>query len=95
VLQLAAVVLNDIHFMQLWMILGGLLGFLIGVGFGLSQSTAWSTILWRACVAACLAGFVFRWWGSVWVNSLHQAQQEQWAAPAKPPIPVTAAKTRV
>jgi hypothetical protein len=81
--------------MRLWMILGGLVGFLIGLGFGLAQGTAWSTILWRASVAACLGGFIFRWWGSIWVNSLYQAQQEQWSAPAKTPSPVAPAKPRV
>jgi phosphotransferase system glucose/maltose/N-acetylglucosamine-specific IIC component len=92
---MATVLLNIFKIMRLWMILGGLLGFVIGIGFGLAQGTAWSTIIWRASVTACIGGFVFRWWGSIWVKSFYQAQQEQWSVPQKPQTTVAPAKPRV
>jgi hypothetical protein len=71
--------------MRLWMILGGLIGFLIGVSFGIAQGSAWPAVIWRASVATFLAGVVLRWWGGVWIRSLQQAQGERLlAAEAKP-----------
>ncbi|MEW6156426.1 MAG: hypothetical protein AB1813_03280 [Verrucomicrobiota bacterium] len=61
------------------MILGGLLGFTIGVGFGLAQSSGWPSILWRASLAAYVGGLLLRWWGRVWARSLQQAHQERFA----------------
>ena len=62
--------------MRLWMILGGLIGFLIGISLGLAQGSSWPTVIWRASVAAFLAGVVLRWWGGIWAKSLQQAQRE-------------------
>jgi hypothetical protein len=66
--------------MKKLMIMGGLLGFLIGTGFGLAQHSSWSSILWRASVAALAAGYLLRWWGQVWINSLIEAHQVKLAA---------------
>jgi hypothetical protein len=60
--------------MRLWMLLGGLIGFLTGLGLGIARENAWPTIIWRASATACLAGMVLRWWGGVWIRSLHDAQ---------------------
>jgi len=68
--------------MQLLMLLGGLIGFLIGVLLGAAQGSAWPGVLWRASVAAFLAGVVLRWWGRVWTRSLQQAQRERLSRPA-------------
>jgi hypothetical protein len=59
------------------MILGGLIGFLIGISFGIAQGSAWPAVIWRASVATFLAGVVLRWWGGVWIKSLQQAQRER------------------
>ena len=61
--------------MRLWMILGGLLGFVIGISFGIAQGSAWPSVIWRASVATFLAGVLLRWWGGIWIKGLRQAQQ--------------------
>jgi ABC-type sulfate/molybdate transport systems ATPase subunit len=66
--------------MKALMALGGLMGFLIGVGFGLAQQSEWPAVLWRAAVAAYVAGLLMRWWGRVWLQGLQHAQQQRLAA---------------
>ena len=68
------------------MILGGLIGFLIGIFLGAAQGASLPEILWRSSVAAFLAGVVLRWWGKVWVSSLKKELQER-ATAAKNPEP--------
>jgi len=71
--------------MRLWTILGGLIGFVIGISFGIAQGSAWPAVIWRASIATFLAGVLLRWWGGVWVNGLRQAQRERLAATEKNP----------
>jgi hypothetical protein len=59
------------------MIVGGMLGFLIGVGVGLLQENSWPSILWKSSLIAYVIGLLFRWWGRVWIQNLEQAQREQ------------------
>ena len=67
------------------MIIGGLLGFLIGLAVGLARQNGWPSILWHASVAAYVSGLMLRWWGSVCLKSLQQVQHERLiAARAKP-----------
>jgi hypothetical protein len=66
--------------MKKLMIMGGLLGFLIGISVGLAQHSSWPSILWRASVAALSAGFLLRWWGNVWITCLAEAHQQKLAA---------------
>lgn len=66
--------------MKKLMIMGGLIGFFIGLAVGLAQGSSWSSILWRASVAAVFAGYLMRWWGQVWMNGLAEASQEKLAA---------------
>lgn len=68
--------------MKLMMLLGGIIGFGIGIGFGLAESSAGPEALWRAAAAALIGGVLMRWWGRVWVKNLRQAQQEQSARQA-------------
>ena len=65
--------------MKKLMLIGGLLGFGIGIVFGRLQSAENSTVLWRSCVAALVAGLLLRWWGQVWVRGIHQAHAERLA----------------
>ena len=55
------------------MILGGLIGFLIGMGFGFAGQNDWVSILLKACTAAYLAGLMMRWWARMWVRCLRDA----------------------
>lgn len=66
--------------MKILMILGGLLGFLIGAGFGLAQTSAWPDALLRASVTAFAGGFMLRWWGRMWIRCLVEAQEAKFAA---------------
>ena len=68
--------------MRLWMLLGGLIGFLIGLGLGVAQGNTWPAIFWRANVCALVGGVVLRWWGGVWMRSLLLSQRN-------PPSPTT------
>lgn len=69
------------------MMLGGTIGFGIGVGFGLLQGNAWPSILWHAAVAAYVAGMLMRWWGRVWFSSLKAVQHD-----SQGPAPVPGSK---
>jgi hypothetical protein len=57
--------------------LGGLLGFLIGTGFGLMQEVEWSSIVWRASISAAAAGLLFRWWGGLWIRGLRESHLQK------------------
>jgi len=59
------------------MLSGGFVGFTIGISFGLAHGSAWPHAIWRASVAALLAGVLLRWWGRVWVNGLHASYRER------------------
>ncbi|MDG1891496.1 MAG: hypothetical protein P8L18_09305 [Verrucomicrobiota bacterium] len=63
--------------MKKMMILGGLLGFLIGLGFGFSTEGDGLSVLWKSCVAAYAAGLLMRWWGRIWIRCLKDALREK------------------
>lgn len=65
--------------MQTLVITGSALGFLVGMSAGLVTDNPWSSVIWRSCVAACLAGWMFRWWVGVTVKNLKLAQEERLA----------------
>ena len=69
--------------MKLLMILGGCIGFGIGVSFGIASESGWPSTLWRAALTAYLAGLLMRWWGSLWMKSLKQVLLEKQAAALK------------
>ena len=66
--------------MKSLMILGGLLGFGIGVSIGLLQHSDWPSILWRSAVVAYGTGWLMRWWGQVWLQGLKEVGEERLAA---------------
>ena len=80
--------------MKLLMILGGLVGFGIGLTFGWVGDNTWPGMLWRGCVAAYLAGLLLRWWGRVWIRNLEQALRDRQtpAARLESPAVLTRAK---
>lgn len=59
------------------MILGSLVGFLIGAGFGMASSSPWPSAFWRACVAALIAAVLTRWWGRIWLSGLRDALEKR------------------
>jgi hypothetical protein len=59
--------------MKALMIFGSIVGFLIGIGFGLAAESSWSTALWRACAAAFVSALLTRWWGSIWLGSFRDS----------------------
>jgi hypothetical protein len=59
--------------MKALMILGAIVGFVIGTGFGLAEGSSWPGILWHGCAAALLAALLSRWWSRVWLGNLHDA----------------------
>jgi hypothetical protein len=81
--------------MKLLMILGGLIGFAIGIFAGLAQGSAWPDLFWRASVASLLAGVALRWWGRVWMRSLQESIRERATEAAKPSAPPAAAPAKV
>lgn len=71
---------RNLDLMKVWMLLGGVIGFLIGITFGLAQGSQWPAVLWRASAAALAAGILLRWWGNMWIKSLQQANRDRLAA---------------
>ena len=79
--------------MKALMILGSIVGFLIGTGFGLAARSSWPTSLWRACAAALVAAILARWWGRIWLDGLRDSlQQRPHARPSLPSSAKPAAK---
>ncbi len=79
--------------MKQLMILGGLTGFLIGVGFGWLNQSPWPNIVWRALIVTYAAALLMRWWGQLWIRGLRESQRplpsspDDSAAPAATPAP--------
>ena len=71
--------------MKALIILGAIVGFLIGAGFGVAGSSPWPATLWRACAAALIATVLTRWWSRVWLQSLRDAIHQRRYARANPP----------
>ena len=69
--------------MKLMMVLGGLIGFGIGMSFSWAQESPWPSSLWRACVSAYASCLLMRWWGRLWLKSLQQALLERQTAALK------------
>jgi membrane associated rhomboid family serine protease len=69
--------------MKLIMVLGGFIGFAIGLGFSWAQGSPWPSVVWRAAIAALLAGVLMRWWGRLWIRCLQQSHRERQAASKK------------
>lgn len=63
--------------MKKMMIIGGMIGLLLSIGCGLVQGSSGASILWRSSIAALFCGYLFRWWGRVWLQALLQSRLEQ------------------
>jgi hypothetical protein len=63
--------------MKSLMLVGGVLGWGVGVGASFSQGNPWSACFWHGCLAAYLSALLMRWWGRAWRKSLQQSLQER------------------
>lgn len=77
--------------MKKMMIMGGFLGFGLGVVTGLVKEISWPAMFLRACVTALFSGLLFRWWGRVWIGGLKDSLAQA-AANAKNGAPNAPAK---
>jgi hypothetical protein len=59
--------------MKKLMMMGGLLGFSIGIISGLTQGVTWPALFLRASVSALAAGLLLRWWGCIWIRRLQES----------------------
>jgi hypothetical protein len=81
--------------MKALIVLGALIGFLIGSGFGLAGRGPWPEALWRACAAAFVAAVLTRWWSRVWLNGLRETlEQRRHSRTATPLNSKTTAKAK-
>jgi len=63
--------------MKSLLLVGGALGWAVGMGFSYSQGHALPTCFWHGCLAAYLTALLMRWWGRAWRKSLEQSLQER------------------
>jgi hypothetical protein len=63
--------------MKLLLLLGGVLGFGIGLGFSQVQENSWTFSLWQASLAALAGGWLMGWWGRAWQKNLKAAVLER------------------
>jgi len=63
--------------MKSMILLAGLIGFCIGVGCGLIREKTMPAILLHASIAMYAAGTLVRWWASVWIKCLKQANRTE------------------
>jgi hypothetical protein len=61
------------------MLIGGVLGFSIGLLFSWAEQSSGPTCLWHACLAAYLTALLMRWWGGAWRKNLADAMRERQA----------------
>jgi hypothetical protein len=67
--------------MKSLLLIGGLLGFGIGLLFSWAEGSPGPACLWHACLAAYLTAILVRWWGQTWRRNLVDAQRERQAMP--------------
>jgi hypothetical protein len=68
--------------MKLLMLLGGMLGFGIGLFCSRNQENTWPCCLWQASLASYAGGWLMGWWGRAWQQSLKAEALERAARSA-------------
>lgn len=79
--------------MKTLLIMGGILGFAIGIGFSWAQESAWPASLWHGCACAYIAGVLMKCWGRAWRRNLEHVLHERQNAPSDP-ISVSSLKAK-
>lgn len=74
---------RGVYRMKALMILGAIVGFLIGTGFGIASQSPWPQSLWRAGAAALVAALLTRWWTRVWMRGLRESLEHRRNAAAR------------
>jgi hypothetical protein len=62
--------------MKYLILIGGFIGFSIGLLFGWAFESPYPSMLWKSCMAAYVAGWLMKWWGGMWAKSLKTALRE-------------------
>jgi hypothetical protein len=63
--------------MKLLTLLGGVLGFGIGLFCSRIQENSWPCCLWHASLAAYAGGWLLGWWGRAWQQNLKNSTVER------------------
>jgi O-antigen/teichoic acid export membrane protein len=66
--------------MKFLLLIGGVIGFAIGLTFSWLQENSLSSSVWHACLAAYLSAWLLFWWGKTWQKGFEQVMQEREAA---------------
>jgi hypothetical protein len=82
---MAKLLLNKLFaVMKRIMLIGGIGGFLIGMGLGMvTEGSTWSGIFLRSAIATLFGGVLLRWWGENWVQTLREVHEQRMTALAK------------
>jgi len=70
--------------MKSLMLLGGVLGFGIGLICSRIQDNAWPYCLWHASLGAYAGGWLLGWWGRAWQHNLKDSALERANNPGLP-----------
>ncbi|MGA2555355.1 MAG: hypothetical protein ABSG04_03690 [Verrucomicrobiota bacterium] len=63
--------------MKSLMLLGGVLGFGIGLICSRIQDNSWPYCLWHASLGAYAGGWLLGWWGRAWQHNLKDSAMER------------------
>lgn len=63
--------------MKSLLLLGGTLGWGVGMGTSYWRGNAGPACFWHGCLAAYLTALLMRWWGHTWRKSLEQSLHER------------------
>jgi len=59
-----------------------MMGFSLGIALGFAGRAEWPAMLWHACAAAAVLGWLMRWWGRVWNRGLRASLEQRRALEA-------------
>jgi hypothetical protein len=62
--------------MKLLLLVGGLVGFVIGISLGLVHEKSLPSAVVHACVTLYVGGLLMRWWRGVWIKALRESHEE-------------------
>jgi hypothetical protein len=63
--------------MKKLLLVGGLMGFAIGMGFGLIHGETLPEAVLKACIALYLGALLMRWWGRAWMKALEESRRDR------------------